>query len=431
MKSLIGGGVPARRTDHRQIVVGFMIPLLGALGKCRGPGWSPLAVALACILMSWDPAPTLAQRFENARGLLRSILPRRRRLGRTYQGFVKAMMRHTDTAMDLLLPHLRILTREAAGRDWTIRGFVPLAVDGSMVDAPRTIAHEALGFAGKDKCGPQIRTLLLMHLGAMLPWAFALGEARTSERALLHTVLPLLPENTLLVADAGFVGFDLLSMLKGRGTHFLVRVGRGVRLLRELGCYKREGVNTVYLWPDSKRGCEPLVLRLIRVGSVYLVTDITDSRRLSAKLAGDLYRRRWGIEVAFRSLKQTLEHCKVRSGTAPHSMTELKWALVGSWMLSLMGGRQLARAGIPPKRLSLASVVSAVRAARAGHLTKREFRTRLRGAVQDTYRRRSRKKAYRWPHKKRPAPPGAPQITKATEAQVHAAKRLQARRAAA
>jgi hypothetical protein len=424
MKTLIGGGVPARRTDHRQIVVEFLIPLLGVLGKCRGRGWSPLAVALASILMSWDPAPTLAQRFENARGVLRGILPRRWRLGRTYQGFVKAMMRHSDAAMEPLLPHLRTLTREAAGRDWTIRGLVPIAVDGSMVDAPRTMGNEALGFVGKDKCGPQIRTLLLIHLGAMLPWSFALGEARTSERALLHTVLPLLPENTLLVADAGFVGFDLLSMLKERGTHFLVRVGRGVRLLRDLGCYKREGVSTVYLWPDARRQCEPLVLRLIRVGSVYLVTDITDPRRLSAKIAGDLYRRRWGIEVAFRSLKQTLEHCKVRSGTALHSMTELKWAIVGSWMLSLMGAHQLARAGIPPRRLSLAKVISAVRAARAGHLSKRAFRTRLRGAVQDTYRRRGSKKAYRWPHKKRPPPPGAPQVTKATEAQVHAAKRL-------
>ena len=60
----------------------------------------------------------------------------------------------------------------------------------------------------------------------------------------------------------------------------------------------------------------PLVLRLIRVGPVCLVTDMTDPRRLSARTAAELYRRRWGLEVAFRSLKQTLERRRVRSGTA-------------------------------------------------------------------------------------------------------------------
>lgn len=61
MKSLIGGGVPARRTDHRQIVVGFMIPLLGALGKCRGPGWSPLAVAVE-LLSNLVDEPVITRR---------------------------------------------------------------------------------------------------------------------------------------------------------------------------------------------------------------------------------------------------------------------------------------------------------------------------------------------------------------------------------
>lgn len=431
MKALTGGRDAAHRTDHRHILLEFMIPFLGPLAGIRASGWTPLTVALACVLMSWDPAPTLAQRFDAALGFLRAALPRRRRIGRTYQGFVKAMMRHGGTAFDLLLPHLRQSTRARAGKAWSIRGLVPIGVDGSMFNAPRTIANEALGFANRDKCGPQIKSLLLVHLGAMLPWSFELGEATTSERALLRRSLDVLPENTLLVADAGFVGFDLMNTLRGRGIHFLIRVGRGVHLLSKLGYYEHEGKNTVYLWPNKKRQQPPLVLRLVRVQSVYLVTDITDPKRLSKSVAGELYRRRWSVEVAFRSLKQTLARRKVRSGTAAHAMMELKWAFVGVWILSLIGAAAIAKAKHPPRRLSVARVLSALRAGRTGGLSRRRLCTLLKRAVLDTYKRKGSKKAYQWPHKKNPPPPGTPSVTTATSAEVQQARALRSSKAAA
>jgi hypothetical protein len=431
MKSLTGGSDATRRSVHRHILVELLIPFLAPLGAIRASGWTPLMVALGCILMSWDAAPTLAQRFESALGVLRAGTPRRRRVGRTYQGFVKAMMRHSDAALSALVPHLRTLTQQRAGKAWTFRGLVPIGVDGSMFDAPRTIANEALGFAGRARCGPQIQSLLLVHLGSMLPWAFDVGEATTPERSLLRRMLHTLPANTLLVADAGFVGFDLMSELRGRGIHFLIRVGSGVHLLKELGEYRREGPSIVYLWPKSQHQRRPLVLRLIRVESVYLVTDITDSRRLSAKAAGDLYRRRWGLEVAFRSLKQTLAHRKVRSGTASHALMELRWAFVGVWMLTLLGAAAIARVKEPPRRLSLASALAAVRAARGGIVSRRGLLARLGKAVLDSYKRRGSKKAYRWPHKKNPPPPGPPKVTTATRAQVQRAQALRSSRTAA
>jgi hypothetical protein len=431
MKALIGGRDAPRRIDHRHVVLQFIIPFLAPLGDIRTRSWTPLTVATALILMSWDPAPTLAQRFDAAFGLLRASLPRRRRLGRTYQGFVKAMMRHGDEALALVVAHLQALTKARAGAAWTLRGLIPIGVDGSMFDAPRTIANEALGFANRAKCGPQIRSLLLVHLGAMLPWSFELGEATTSERTLLRRVLGVLPANTLLVADAGFVGFDLMNTLRGRGIHFLIRVGRGVHLLRELGYYRCEGKNTVYLWPKDKRQQRPLVLRLIRVGSVYLVTDITDPKQLSKSAAGELYRRRWGLEVAFRSLKQTLERRKVRSGAAAHAMMELKWAFAGVWMLSLIGAAAIARAKHTPSRLSLARVLSALRAARTGTQSRRQLCALLRHAVLDRYKRRGSKKAYRWPHKKNPPPPGVPTVTTATRAETQLARALRSSKTAA
>ena len=416
------GGRDAAHAVYRHALVRVMIPLLPAL-PCGG-GWSGLALALCSVMMSWDAAPTLAQRFESARTLLDRALPRRRRVPRTYQGFVKALSSRGRAVLVLVATHLRTLTRGAAGRAWRVGEFVPIGVDGSKFDAPRTIGNEALGVAGKDKCGPQMMALLLVHLGVMLPWAWKIGNAADPERSLLRDLLGRLPAHTLLVADAGFTGFDLLSEMARRGVSFLIRVGRGAHLLRGLGYSRREGRSTVYLWPDSMQSRPPLVLRLIRVGDVWLITDVTDHRRLSRKAAAELYRRRWGVEVAFRTLKQTLERRKVRSGEAGNARAELAWSIAGLWVLGLLGVDALRSARVPARRLSFALALAAVRHAAHAPRSTRALRGRLRRAVVDGYRRRGSRKAYRWPRKKRCAPPGAPRMTTATRAQVRAAQAL-------
>jgi len=89
-----------------------------------------------------------------------------------------------------------------------------------------------------------------------------------------------------------------------------MRVGGNVRLLSDLGCVRgRDGI--VCVWPDSaaRRGQPPLVLRLIEVknerGSMFLVTNVLSERKLSNAKVAQLYLMRWGIELQFRSFKQT------------------------------------------------------------------------------------------------------------------------------
>ena len=427
--SSLGGRDAAPASVYRHALVPALIQILTPLGT--GYGWSPLTLALGAVLMSLDPGPTLAQRFESVLAVLDRALPRRRKTGRTYQGFVKALSRHGEAIIGLLTPHLRALTIHAAGAEASIGRWTPIGVDGSKFDAPRTVANEELGLAGKDKSGPQMVLLLLVHLGAMLPWGWAVGNAQDSERMLLRRTLDELPANTLLVADAGFTGFELLSELRARGMSFLIRVGRGVRLLRELGYYRREGKHTVYLWPDSKRTCAPLVLRLVVVGRAYLITDVTDPRQLSRSMASEFYRRRWGLEVAFRSLKQTLERRKMRSCVPTNARIELAFAVIGMWVLMLLGAKAIRSRGHGPRRLSVASTLATVRHAMHTDPSQRTLWGRLRRCTMEKSSRRSHKAAYRWPNKKNPPQPGPPSITTATDSQVSTARRLRTQRAAA
>lgn len=178
---------------------------------------------------------------------------------------------------------------------------------------------------------------MLWHAGTGLPWAWRIGPTDSSEREHWREMIPELPENALVAADAGFVGYEYGRALLDCGRHLLLRVGSSVRLLRKLG-WTKESESTVYIWPQyAQPGEPPLVLRLV-VGHngqhpIYLVTSILSSRRLTDRQVLDLYQRRWGIELFFRHLKQTYQRRKLRSESAANASnwSGRCWAC-GAWL---------------------------------------------------------------------------------------------------
>ena len=232
------------------------------------------------------------------------------------------------------------------------------------------------------------------------------------------------PENTLFCGDAGFVGYDFWNKVAANH-HFLVRVGGNVRLLKKLGhCRERNGI--VYSWPDAamKKKQPPLVLRLLhfkdaRSGDVYLVTNVLDKKRLSDRQASELYRQRWGIEVQFRSLKQTFGRTKLRSETPENATIELHWSLIALWMLQLLALKEQTKVREPGEKTSIAAVLRVVRQMmqRDTDLSERNesFQKQLGQAVTDNYERQSKKKSRNYPRRKEEPAPRKPQIKTATK----------------
>ncbi len=269
-----------------------------------------------------------------------------------------------------------------------------------------------------------------------MPWDFRLGPGTDSERRHLDQMLDNLPKNTLLLADAGFVSFDLCRGLMKRGHSFLLRVGSNVTLLEKLEYdYERRG-DIVFLWPQKKRHLPPLKLRLIRLrgargGTVYLLTNILDQKQLSDNKARELYQLRWGIEVFYRSCKQTLEHRRRLSRTPETCQAEAQWLLLGVWLLGLMTVRvQIARR-LQPHQWSVAKARNVVRRVLrfAGHRSchRLDFKDALAAARHDTYTRHGPKAARNYPRKKRETPPGPPKIQPATTHEQKLAKQLRSK----
>lgn len=387
--------------------------------------------------MAYDSSASLKDRFQSARQCLREMFPTRRQPGKTYQGFVKAVCRIPSNLREQLQSHLCRQHQTAAGRFWDLWGWIPFAADGSRVELPRTEANQkAFGCAGRNKTGPQLLLTVLYHLGSGLPWRWKIGAGTDSERGQLRGMLPTLPRNSLLVADAGFGGYDLLKAILSHQVSFLIRVGANVTLLTGLGFEFQQRGKIVWLWPQAKRDQEPLKLRLIRVKTkskhlprkqtVYLLTNVFDTERLSDEVAGLFYTMRWGVEVFYRSFKQTMAHRKMRSGSPALAPEELHWSLTALLLLGLMSVDALVSHQRDPSRLSVAEALGKVRFAMRTPKRWRyrgDIRVLLVKAVKDTYNRQSAKEARDWAHKKKESPPGAPKIRPATPEEIACAKR--------
>lgn len=383
--------------------------------------WRLKYILLAWIVMGWSIQSQALARFGEARDILARLHPRRRRPGNHYQGLIKASSRWATLALRELWKHLRPTLARRAADAWATSGWTVLAVDGSRFDAPRTQSNErSLGLAGRQKTHPQWIATLLIHLPTGLLWDWRHGPATDSERGHLRDMLDDVPPNALLLADAGFTGYDLMWELHGRGLTFVIRCGSNVTLLVEgtrQKILRRCGQHDVYLWPgkhQKQRASMPMCLRLLTVKQrgrpVYLLTNELDSMRLPRSTAAALYRLRWGIEIGYRELKQTLDRRKLRAcsagvGELELSATILAWALLRLQACVLMGNRMT--------RVSMASVVRVIRgileAVRFARTT-RWFFAGIRQSVRDDYRRRRSKKARNWPHKKNEPPAGAPQL---------------------
>jgi hypothetical protein len=410
--------------------------------------WKPQRIAWIALLMAWDEGQTLGTRWDHACEAVNEIHPHWR-LGESYSGFTQALVRLSTDLIPSLVKRLQVAMKAIAGRYWKTGLWVAFAVDGTRIETPHTARNEdGLGCAGRAKTAPQVFLTTVWHLGTGLPWTFRVGPGTDSERNHFRRMIGELPERSMIVADAGFAGYALFMRLLLARHSFLIRVGRNITLLKNLGYYHGERDGLVYLWPRAHRQCRPLILRLIKLtmGSqtVCLLTNVLDEEQLSDEEAATLYKQRWGEEVFYRSYKQTMNRRRILSRTPETCQADASWMVLGLWLLSLLTAARLIQAGVAPKEISVAqardTLRRAMRESRRGQRMRAKLsekkRRRRRVEVPDlsrelaearkdrSERRRSIKQARNYPRKKKEKPPGPPKIRPATPTEVKKSSKL-------
>jgi Transposase DDE domain len=433
--SLLDGSGPEQL--HRALAWALHSRLFASLQVHGNTTWTPPGLIVLTLFWVWSECPTLTGAFTQASQLCVGLFGRL--VLKSYAGLSAALVTWTPRLLPLLSKRLRQRMEDIAGDHWRIGSWLPLAVDGSRTTTPRTRANERAfhpprygrGKKARSRSqwknkrrrkqkltppAPQMWMTLLWHMGLKMPWAWKLGPSNASEREHLVKLLETeeFPAKTLFCADAGFVGYDLWRSIADRGHHFLIRVGSNVRLLRGLGEVRRRG-DFVHFWPKKirEKGQPPMVLRLLsfQVGRrvMFAVTNVLGERDLTGPQARRLYEQRWGVEVQFRSLKQTFGRRKLHSRTPAMAQIELHWSILGLWLIQLLAAAEQIPAGIAPERGSVSVAVQVVRDAMRGGRSG-PVRSRLREAVKDSYRRRGSKAARYRPKKKDKPSAGRPKI---------------------
>jgi hypothetical protein len=383
------------------------------------------------LLLSWSCGDSQEERFATARAFVAISLPKRRRPGQTARGFDKALARLPMPVLRAVAAGLRRRLATIFARRGLVAGFIPLGCDGTRLACPRSAELERhLGQAGKPHSAPMVWLTALVHLRLGVPWAWRWGKGTASERHHLRRLLTTLPARALVVADAGYVGYDLAGTLIAQQVHFLMRMSsqatlytaRAVRMDRF-----REG--DVYYGPGAKQkgaADKPLLrLRLIRVRGrkkghdVWLLTNVQDRQRLSGTLAAQLYRWRWESEGLFRTYKRTLAKVKLSSRTVRLVHREAEGSLLALQLLLAQGALAMRCAG-PARAAPVCSprkVLLAIREELRGPRRGRGFGQRLRAAQREERPRRSAKVKRPWPQRKEHKPPKPPVILTLTERQ--------------
>jgi hypothetical protein len=396
--------------------------------------WTPEKLLAACLLMSWHEGQTLTSRFEHVRELL-EVIYAGWRAPASYTGYATALAGKVHLLVTRLQSVLQARVRWLAGPRWRIASWIVFAADGSRFESPRTHANEkGLGCAGKSRTAPQIFQTTLLHLGTNSIWDFRCGPGTDSERRHLDDMARDLPPGSLVTADGGFLGYELCQKLTAQGISFLLRVGGNITLLAEQtqSRIQRDG-ERIWLWPRAQSSAPPCVLRLLRLKrgpqEIYLVTNVLEASKLTRAQAGEIYRRRWGIEVTYRSVKQTLNRSTWLSRTPATVLAEHQGTLLGFWILQVISLQELSRKRIDPRAWSPARARDACRRVMRHVLSsvaerQLPWREQLAQSVQDRYLRLRPKRARDWPHKKHDPPIQPPRILKLTLSQRQRGQRL-------
>jgi hypothetical protein len=396
------------------------------------PRWSLQPLIWVLLSMAWCCGDSHDERFATARAVYVAAHQQSRRPGSTLAGFLQALAK-------LPMPVLRTLARGVRQRLETqfvealrLNGWLPLACDGSRLECPRSAELQRhLGEAGKTDSAPMmyLTALVLLPLGVL--WSWRLGKGTASEHDHLRRLLPTLPERSLIVADACYLGYDLFQTILRARASFLVRLSSRAHLYTQqdvpLTQY-HEGV--VYYWPNEIRDANqpPIVGRMLRVvggkADVWLFTNLLDREQLSHGTAAQVYRWRWKNEGLFRDYKRMLKKVKLQSRTVALVHREAEGSLLALQVLlaaaavAVQRGRTTVLIMSSPRQMVLrlrsgmAALVRSLGPRQFAHYQRKlqEVRSQERPA------RISSKVRQPWPRRKPHKPPNPPKLRVMDEA---------------
>jgi len=262
------------------------------------------------------------------------------------------------------------------------RAFV---ADGSTVTAADTAANQKLfpqQSVQKPGCGfPTVRLVAFLSLATGLLTAWATGNWHQSELGLLQSLWDHLRAGDVLLADRGFCNWGLLAQCFERQVHAVFRVKgarrrdfrRGQRLSRHERLVQWEKPRQRAATIGAKQWAalpELLTLRLVRcqldipgfrTRQIILVTTLLNSVKYPPAALGQLYFRRWAMELTLRNLKTTLQMEHLSCKNPKNLEREIRFHFLIHNLVRRLMLEASRRHRVPLERVSFAGSLAAAR----------------------------------------------------------------------
>ena len=274
-------------------------------------------------------------------------------------GYCKARARLSTSAISTLTKNIAINNENKISSSWKFRERNIYLIDGTTITMPDTIENkeeypqsksqkEGLGF-------PICRIVAIISLGTGSIIDANIGTYSgkgTGEQTLLRDMLHNFKEGDIILADAMFSTYSLLSyVLKHKIDIVFVQNGaraRNTDFTRGKVIADDDHIITIKKQKDNpqwmseneiKEIPKHIQIREIKSKGKVLITTLLCPKKNPVKLIKNLYKQRWNIEVDFRNIKITLDLKEFKCKTPKMIIKEmwvsfLAYNIIRSLMLS-------------------------------------------------------------------------------------------------
>ena len=260
------------------------------------------------------------------------------------------------------------------------RGLAVYGVDGTTVRVPdspenrETFGEQGAGGERGVSGYPLVRVVTLMVLRSHLLLAARFGPYSVGERKYARELWPLVPDDSLVVVDRGFMYAKDLVPLEANGSnrHWLTRARKSNkwRVVKRLG--PGDSLAEILVNRKARREDPGLperwsirAIRYRRRGfrDQTLLTSLLDPARYPRDEIVALYHERWELELGFDEVKtEVLERQEAIRSKTPAGVEQEIWGVALAYNLVRLEMERAAEiAGVPPVRMSFAACFRAIK----------------------------------------------------------------------
>jgi len=258
---------------------------------------------------------------------------------------------------------------------WQWRGRHVKLTDGTTTLMPDTALNQAqFPQHGSQEAGagfPLARLVCVMSLanGAVLDLALGPYQGKgTGEHGLFRELLDCFVAGDVMLADSYYCSYFLIAALQARGVDVLFeqhgarhtdfRTGEKLGARDHVVQWSKPVARPAWMTPQEYAAYPAeLTLREVRVRQKVLVTSFLNPREVCKREIGQLFLRRWNVELDLRNIKTTLGMERLTCKTPEMCEKEL-WVYVLAYnLIRLLMAETAVQAGVLPRQLSFKHTV--------------------------------------------------------------------------